>query len=995
MSEPATVPVGDATLRRHVQPLIDDFRRRWRDSGGASPQIEEYLAGCEELEKSVTLYHLLAAELDLRRGDGGRAEQSEYRARFPAHLSVVDAVFQDLETLSFQQPAADTSSRQRGAAGAADGDRPRPAREGPAVAEGLGTLGDYDLLDVIGRGGMGVVYRAIQRPLSRVVAVKMVRAGAAAGPEELARFRIEAEAAAALDHPQIVPVFDIGEHDGQPYFSMGYVDGDSLARYTATSPLAEGRSAELVRKLAEGIEYAHQHGILHRDLKPSNILIDRAGEPRITDFGLAKQLAGTEGHTLSGQILGTPSYMAPEQAAGDSARIGPTADVYALGAILYFLLAGRPPFRAPTPVATLAQVREQDPVPPRKWNSWVSRDLETICLKCLEKSPARRYPSARALADDLARYERGEPVCARRTAAWERAAKWARRRPAVAALSAAVAATVVLAATVLAWYQVRLWQRTDDLQQALGQARLQERAAREARDLAARNADLAAQGHGLALDVLQATAVEVSEQLRDTPRTLQLRKQLLEQALADLDRLPRLAATAARLDRTQAIAATRLGEVHLRLGQTAQARAAFQEAIEILGHLYDNAGERPQAGPALALVHERLGGLYFHYEHDLTQAGEHYERAREIREQQLDGAADPAAARRDLAVVYEQLGQVALRGGDVSQSQDLFWRCFEIRSHLARETNSPDSQRDVSVALERLGQVCLELREVDRAREYFERALAISESLAETDPGRETRQDLSVLYSLLGKIHLGAGDPLAARQEFDKSLHIRQELAAADPDDIPARRDVAIAFENLGNAALAAGELPAAGDAFRQALQIRQGLVLLDGDNLEFKRDLSISHETLARTYQRQRDFDAACGQLQQSKTLRQELHERQPDDAQLQRDLAVTHNLLAAARLEQGNPQAAREHYQAALDLCQSLARRTGGDRAHLEVVTNWIGLGNCHEAQQRFGEALDAYQAAQKSANEVQHLDSGLKRFLEQRIEACRKAVAPRPIE
>jgi hypothetical protein len=287
----------------------------------------------------------------------------------------------------------------------------------PAPAHLLSTLtgrrfGDYELLAELGRGGMGIVFKARQIHLRRTVALKMILSGDMAGPADLLRFRSEAEATAALRHPHIVCVHEVGEVNGRPYFSMDLIEGPSLAQRLADGPLPGRVAAGYVAKIARAIQHAHDHHILHRDLKPSNVLLDPEDQPHVTDFGLAKRLDHTTLHTQTGAILGTPSYLAPEQAAGKKG-LTPAADVYGLGALLYELLTGRPPFRAETPVDTLLQVLESPPAPPRLLNPKLDRDLETICLKCLEKDPRRRYASAEALAADLERYLAGESVQAR------------------------------------------------------------------------------------------------------------------------------------------------------------------------------------------------------------------------------------------------------------------------------------------------------------------------------------------------------------------------------------------------------------------------------------------------------------------------------------------------------------------------------------------------------------------------------------------------------
>ena len=309
-------------------------------------------------------------------------------------------------------------------------------------------FGAYDLLSEVARGGMGIVYRARQRELGRVVALKMILAGRLANEEDVQRFRLEAEAAAKLSHPHIVAVHDVGEQDGQHYFSMEFIEGTSLSQQLAKGPMPSRQAAAYVRKIAQAMHYAHQQGILHRDLKPSNILIDCFDEPHVTDFGLAKRLDGDSGQTRTGAVLGTPSYMAPEQAQGRGRDIGPATDIYGLGAVLYELLTGRPPFRAETPLDTLLQVTHNDPVPPRLLNSKVDADLQTICLKCLEKEPHLRYPSAAALADALQRYLDGDSISARQFNMFDRLQRMVERSQHVAAFHAWSSMLLIMAAVI-------------------------------------------------------------------------------------------------------------------------------------------------------------------------------------------------------------------------------------------------------------------------------------------------------------------------------------------------------------------------------------------------------------------------------------------------------------------------------------------------------------------------------------------------------------------
>jgi hypothetical protein len=400
----AESPLSEESLPLSQELRIDAvcraFEAAWQAAGDGAPRprIEDFLARLDGAGGWPLLRELLRVELHYRRGEGPSRE--EYGRRFPEHAEQLRSLF--------GRPSHDT-----------------------AKAAALPSVPGYEVLGELGRGGMGVVYKARQLLPPRTVALKMLRTGPHAGEQELARFRAEAEAVARLQHPNIVQIFAVGEHEGLPYFSMEFCGGGSLAESIAGTPQPAAAAAELVETLARAMHAAHRAGIVHRDLKPANVLLAEDGTPKVTDFGLAKKLEEV-GQTWSGAILGTASFMAPEQAAGKSKAVGPAADVYALGAILYVLLTGQPPFQAPTDLDTILQVVGAEPMLPRRLNPQVPRDLETICLKCLEKDPRNRYATAADLAEDLRSFRAGEPIRARPPGPVDRAARWARSRPALA-----------------------------------------------------------------------------------------------------------------------------------------------------------------------------------------------------------------------------------------------------------------------------------------------------------------------------------------------------------------------------------------------------------------------------------------------------------------------------------------------------------------------------------------------------------------------------------
>jgi serine/threonine protein kinase/uncharacterized protein HemY len=451
----------DGEVHLRIARAVECLDLSWRR--GEPIPLEDLLHDINPAERAELLREALQVELEHRRARGEAPAVEEYERRFPCDLAIIRPAFTEpgdtdateteakpgrVETLLPEEPVGPSSAvigmetrmpidvPTLSSEIDTNGQKESGLRSDPRNAPRGGGISGYDLLAELGRGGMGVVFKARQRGLNRLVALKVIRQGRYAHPEHLARFRIEAEAVARLRHPNILQIYEIGEWDEGPFVALELLEGGSLADRINGTPQPSLPAAELVATLARAVDAAHRAGIIHRDLKPSNVLFDADGQPKVADFGLAKRMEVKQGDTQTGQVMGTPSYMAPEQALGQIDRIGPATDVYALGAILYEMLTGRPPFKGPSALETIAQVTHDEPVPPSRLQPRVSRDLETICLKCLAKEPARRYAAAQELADDLTRHLNGEPIRARRTPVWERGVKWARRRPTTATLLA-------------------------------------------------------------------------------------------------------------------------------------------------------------------------------------------------------------------------------------------------------------------------------------------------------------------------------------------------------------------------------------------------------------------------------------------------------------------------------------------------------------------------------------------------------------------------------
>ena len=474
-----------------IDSICDRFEAAWK--GSPAPQLEDFLTDIAEAQYERLLGELLKVEIQLLVEKGEPPKLQPYYQRFPEQLSLIDQCFQQVMSEKANSLESQNTVVHKEAQTAAGSDTQAPpidatrlgsdALKSTAISLTGKRFGDYELIEEIARGGMGVVYKAQQRSLNRTVALKMILSGELASKEEVVRFRSEAESAAGLNHPNIVTIHEVGVEAGQHFFSMDYIEGRNLDQLVDGNPIPARQAASYLVDISEAIEYAHQQGTLHRDLKPSNILIDHQGTVQITDFGLAKQIQSDGKLTGTGQLLGTPAYMSPEQAAGDKDQFGPAMDLYSLGAILYELLTGRPPFQAESSLELIIQVLEMDPVSPRLLNPNIPRDLETICLKCLAKEPTRRYATAADLAADLQRWLHDQPIKARPVSLPERSWRWCRRKPAIASLSLAVVIALMGGISVSWYYAIQAQRQADDAQFAARRARNGERDAREAEAL--------------------------------------------------------------------------------------------------------------------------------------------------------------------------------------------------------------------------------------------------------------------------------------------------------------------------------------------------------------------------------------------------------------------------------------------------------------------------------------------------------------------------------
>jgi thiol-disulfide isomerase/thioredoxin/tetratricopeptide (TPR) repeat protein len=599
----------------------------------------------------------------------------------------------------------------------------------------LGEFGDYEILGEIARGGMGVVFRARQKSLGRVVALKMILAGQLASVEHVRRFRAEAEEAGQLDHPNIVPIYQVGEINGQHYFSMKLIEGGSLGTQMDRFRKDPRAAARLISAVARAVAHAHARGVLHRDLKPGNILIDTCGEPHVTDFGLAKHLGG-EGSTQSGAILGTPGYMSPEQAAGRK-DVSVAADVHGLGAVLYEMLTGRPPFQAETPLETVMQVLERDPCPPRSVNSAIPLDLETICLKCLRKEPAQRYRSVAALADDLDHFLADEPIQARRAGRIERAVKWARRRPAGAALLV-VTALAVLALTAGGWWY---------------NARLK-----------------------MALEKSEASARETEAERTRAAEGFQKNLETIDDLLINLD---------GRLAQKEDMESVRI--------------EFLREFLAIGEKLQQDKPTDPIARRQRGRVWARIGDVWWQ-QSNYSEGDRAFRAARQIQEELANEFPDQPQYRADLALTHAGHARVLLPRGQFPAARAALQKAFEIQDDLARKYPEDANHRFLAERYRfELGNALEEAGQPAQARGAYVQALDGVEKLAEQKPSAQYHNFVGLIAESLGAL-VAAAEPVEALRLHEYSLEVRRKAWQLAPHLSSYQQDLRSAYRVLGEA---------------------------------------------------------------------------------------------------------------------------------------------------------------------------------------------------
>lgn len=858
------------------------------------------------------------------------------------------------ETTVHASKPTDTSAHVEDDAGDAINDGPlatvdsAPKDESPQDANRpLPAIDGYELLAELGRGGMGIVYRARHLKLKRDVALKMILTGPYADSEALARFRTEAEAVARLQHANIVQIYEVGEADGRPYLSLEFVDGGSLSDKLKSGPLPTREAAEAIRTLASAIAYAHGRKVLHRDLKPANVLLTSDGTLKITDFGLAKQLDGEASHTATGDMMGTPRYMAPEQASGVTRHPTTACDVYSLGVMLYEMLTGRPPLVGHDAVDTLLRVLADEPVPPRRLEPRVPRDLETICLKCLQKPPHRRYASASELVEDLDRYLNGEPIAARPVGSVERARKWARRRPA-SALAAALAffAPILIGLGLLA-HSIRL---STEL-------------ANTARERSRAQADLA-----LAQDTLDGILRQVAADSETRPEDDPVRRELLDLSLSFCQGLLEQNPTDAEVRWLTARAHRQAAGIQQELGRMDEAERHFAASLDVLKRLLENEPQNAAYRHDLAKACNNRGNLY-QETGQREKAEQDYRRAEQIYARLVDGEPKNVDLRREWNVARNNLGILMMATGRNEQSIVLHRQAIEDRTALVeqsrdeRHTDSTELQVDLATSYTNLGAVLRLDGQLEEAQAAFRRALSLISELPEPEADR-TKYQLAAASNQnnLAATLAALGETESAEAAYANSEQTLATLSADYATVDAYRRQHLSVLNNQAALFASQGRGEEAAKAYERAILENEGRRARSELAMADQRILAQSLEGLGRVRLDAEEYDESESLLERSLELRKQLADQFPENGDLQSELGLSQFAAGELLLRRGDERIARHYLQQAVAIQKAAVENDPQNAAYRGRLSEHLKL--LAETLLSLGEPGQAAAAAEELA-------------------------------
>ena len=842
-----------------------------------------------------------------------------------------------------------------------------PVDDSQAVSDGVRgqIVGDYQILGELGRGGMGVVYRAKHRKLNRIVALKMILAGKHSSQDALGRFIAEARAVAKLQHPGIVQIFDIGEHQGLPYFSLEFVEGKDLHKDLNSLPRDPKRSAEMVEQLCIAMQYAHDNKILHRDLKPANILLDKAGRPKITDFGLAKSVeADASGATSDGSVMGSPSYMPPEQARGENASISPRSDLYSLGAILYQMLTARPPFVSEKPLDTVLQVISNEPVAPGKLHPGLPVDIETICLKALQKDPSARYENCRELAADLRRFIDGEPILARPVSRLERAWRWCRRNPKVAIPSTLASVFIMATAVISTW----AWFETSAQAAVIADEKVN---VEKQRDEADRQRDLANEQRIIALANKEKAEKEREE--ADRQRTIANQQKVLAEEKEELARkqanlaLQNIQFVVTEIDSSLK---KQPGSNELRISILEAVSKKWDELdVELTG------GIRGEAIPTLMTLRQKIAVAFYELD-KLQEAEREFEKLYAMGTERVEIKGRSDSARTNLAKIGMFWAPVKRRtGGDPEAAMKLLQSSIAlVRETLEKPQPQPDSPTKneilelLATLLQNEGVEYLEQGRLPETSASFQEALDTMATVLNnirTEPGfaeltddqkdsktasRQISHDKSALGLAYIVMRLGQTDRSIVL--YEQAIAGRREIFARRPTMLPLKLEFAGHLSNYAQSMLWVDQIEKAEPLIRESLTLFEELHAADPEKADYKRQLTSALYRMAILRDVQGHGGETLSLFERSRKLREELFNASPDEKN------KINLMLAEARV--GNTEAAMK----LIDELGATQNKNG--ELHLERAKALAQLSRKSEGEQQKKFRDDALTALERSISE-----------------------------
>ncbi|MEM6689114.1 MAG: serine/threonine-protein kinase [Planctomycetota bacterium] len=747
--------------------------------------------------------------------------------------------------------------------------RPDSVRRGKPKQEDTApvSLPGYKINDVLGRGGMGVVYFAHQEGIERPVALKNILGGSHAGDSAVVRFQEEAKAIGKFQHENIVRIYDSGTHLGLPYFALEFIDGTDLAKRINGEPIPVQEAALVAEQLANAMQYSHDNGVLHRDLKPANVLLTKDGVPKITDFGLAKQIEDDAGLSRTGTVVGTPAYMSPEQAMGSS-RIGPSTDVYGLGAVLYCMLTGRPPFTSTKATDTLVQVINTEPVEPIALQPNIPRDLQTICLKALSKDVIKRYHSASELADDLGRFLRDEPILARPVTRTEKVVRWCRRNPKVAipaVIAFALALTVMIGGPISATIinkqrktAIAEKERADEnalvAKEKAEEAKRNESLAMEAKEKADTNAEAAQVQEKLAIDALKSVTFGIQRRLRGDIRLRPLREDLLGTVR---DGLERMEDQGRDVDSHSLIAATNSvnkGDLNFELGRVIEALSDYDKTLEIF-LLLDAKGVLPNRQHNLSKI-QYLRGRAFKKSGRYEAADMAFSESLAIRRQWM--AEDPSEnVQRRLVETLEEYGELLRDRGDLDKAGSILEEALQMRVDLhAADPQGDGRYADLMTAKMYLAKVIFQAGDHARGQSLMGEASEGAKNLVKWSGQQPAEQVTSALYDgVLARMSLFLGDTEDATKLYAQSASIARAVRDQQPNQIDFREALDRVLYGYGVALSKQGDTAESKQIFDEVVELRRSLLEIEPQNVSRQLNLIVA---LARAGQHQDAWELA-----------------------------------------------------------------------------------------------------------------------------------------